>query len=88
MAKVIGDVCFPNGSYIKDGEEKTRWMNCGILLETEKGMRIKLEAIPANVGENGMWFSVFEKDNKPRATSTPPATERSSPEGEQDNIPF
>ena len=39
MAKVIGDIMFPGGKYIKDGEEKTRWLKCGVLLETEKGMR-------------------------------------------------
>lgn len=67
MAEVLGDICFPAGKYIKDGEEKTRWMRCGIALKTDKGIRLKLEAVPAVVGEQGMWFSVFEKENQPRA---------------------
>jgi hypothetical protein len=68
MARKIGDLCFPSGKYVKDGEEKTRWMNVGILLETDKGMRIKLEAIPIVTDQNGLWLSVFEpREQAPRA---------------------
>ena len=67
MASVIGDVVFPAGKYVKDGQEKTRWMKVGILLETDKGMRIKLDAIPVVTGDSGLWLSVFSKDNKPQS---------------------
>jgi len=89
MARVLGDVCFPAGKYIKDGEEKTRWMKVGILLETDKGMRLKLEAIPVVTGDNGLWLSVFEKNDQPRPTSgfkekrAPEAAEEGQPD-----IPF
>jgi len=58
MARKIGDVVFPNGSYMKDGQKKTQWLKCGVLLETDKGMRIKLDALPVNMQEG--WFQVFE----------------------------
>ena len=74
MAKVIGDIMFPGGKYIKDGEEKTRWLKCGVLLETEKGMRIKLESMPVGIAPGEGWFSIFEKrDEAPKATSNVPA---------------
>jgi hypothetical protein len=79
MASVIGDLMYPTGKYIKDGQEKTRWMKVGVLIETDKGMRLKIEAIPVVTGDNGLWLSVFEprdsqaeaKPARPQATSTP-----------------
>jgi len=64
MAKVIGDIVYPTGKYVKNGEEKTSWTNIGILMETDKGLRIKLNALPIG-GENGsIWLSVFEKNEE------------------------
>ena len=85
MAKVIGDIMFPNGKYIKDGEEKTRWLKCGVLLETEKGMRLKLECIPVGINPGEGWFNIFEKrDDPPKATTHAPAE---GSKGKQ-NLPF
>jgi hypothetical protein len=82
MAKIIGDVCFPLGTFNRDGEEKTRWGKCGILMQRENGsFAIKMDMYPAAVTDQGAWFSVFEKSNgKPQAK---PAQEE-----EQDDIPF
>jgi hypothetical protein len=79
MAKVIGDVVFPSGKYIKDGEEKTRWIRCGTLLETDKGMRIKLDCIPVVTDPSGMWFSVFEKEEAPRPVQQAPQPTAAAP---------
>ena len=69
MAKVVGDIVAPMGKFInQQGEEKTRWHKCGILMETDKGLRIKLEALPI---ETDGWFSVFEKDDKPQSKPVP-----------------
>jgi hypothetical protein len=86
MATVLGDLKFPGGSYkANDGSEKTRWIKCGILLQTDKGMRVKLESIPVGIAPDGGWFSVFEKkDDKP----VQPAKTTSAPQSEQDPIPF
>lgn len=89
MARVIGDLVAPNGKYIKDGEEKTRWLKCGIVLETDNGMRIKLEAVPVGTGEGGIWFSVFEKDHD--STSAPKRAEKpaqAAPAEPDDELPF
>ena len=43
------------------GEEKQRWIKCGVVLETKNGMSMKLESIPVNFDG---WLSLFEP--KPR----------------------
>ena len=57
MAKKF-DVVAAGGKY-KDasGVEKTRWLNIGVVLETEKGLRLKLESLP--VGWDG-WAMLSE----------------------------
>ena len=82
MAKKIGDVMFPGGKYIKDGEEKTQWMKCGVLLQTDNGMRLKLDMLPINMGEG--WFSVFE--DKPAQAPAKPAM--INPVVGTDDLPF
>lgn len=84
MAKVLGKIVFPNGTYMKDGEEKTRWLHCGVLLETDRGMRIKLDALPINMQEG--WFSVFE-DEKPQPGASQPAQAQKKDDVD-DDIPF
>ena len=86
MANVIGDIMFPNGKFIKEGEEKTRWMKCGVLMETEKGMRIKLDCMPVGIEPGAGWFSVFEKRDEP-PKQQPLATEV-KPDGDDQNLPF
>ena len=93
MAKVIGDVMYPSGKYIKDGEEKTRWIRCGMLLETDKGLRIKLDCIPIVTDPAGLWMSVFEKsDSKPGQSSQQPAQAQSQSSGTEqepeEDMPF
>ena len=85
MASKLGDIMFPNGKYQKDGEEKTSWLRCGVLLQTDNGMRIKLDALPVNMQEG--WFSVFEDRDKPAAA---PKQEgfRKPAEPEGDDTPF
>ena len=88
MAHKVGDIVAPLGKYIKDGEEKTRWGKCGALIQTDKGMRIKLDLIPVSVGEQGMWLSVFEDDSSPQQkASTAPAASQAAPAKEPD-VPF
>ena len=39
MAKLY-DLMYPAGQYTdKDGQEKTRWVNCGAVIETGNGKR-------------------------------------------------
>lgn len=90
MATVLGDICFPVGKYVKDGEEKTRWAKAGVLLQTDNGIRGKLDMVPVASGEDGGWFSVFERDTN-RTQQAKPAQNRSesaTPKDDQDDIPF
>ena len=87
MAKVIGNLCAPTGHYIKDGEEKTSWTKCGILMETDKGFRVKLDTVPVGGTEAGIWFSVFPIEDR-RQGSAPQSSSRAS-QGQQDEpMPF
>lgn len=94
MANVIGDICAPLGKYIKDGEEKTRWGRCGVLLHTEKGYRIKLDMVPTTVGDQGLWLNVFEKDDGPPRQQKPAQTAAEAPQqgsldgGKEKDVPF
>jgi hypothetical protein len=100
MSKVIGKITCPNGKYFKEGEEKTRWLNCGILLHngdqdehgqpTPEGYRIKLDCLPAGIAPGEAWFSVYPQD-QPRGSAPKPAQNRSESvpaQEKQDEIPF
>ncbi len=86
MAKVLGDICFPTGKYVKDGEEKTRWSKAGVLLQTDNGIRGKLDMVPVCAGEDGGWFSVFERDDS-RTQQAKPAQKATQPPLD-DDAPF
>jgi hypothetical protein len=55
--KVKYDAMCKAGSYIKDGQEKTRWHKVGVVLVGDKGMSLKVESLP--IGFDG-WVSFFE----------------------------
>lgn len=64
------DVVAVTGSYTdRNGVEKRRYMNCGAVFETEKGLSLKIEAIP--VGFDG-WFQLYE----PRTEQQTPAPQQ------------
>lgn len=88
MAEVLGDLCFPAGKYIKGGEEKTRWMKVGVALQTDKGIRIKLEAIPVVTDPSGLWMSVFPRDDQRQAATPKPAPAPSQSAQDDDDTPF
>lgn len=72
MATKRYDVVAVTGSYIdRNGVEKRRYMNCGAVFETEKGLSLKLEAIP--VGFDG-WFQLYQ----PRTEQQQPAVQRNA----------
>ena len=94
MARKIGDICAAGEKFqAREGGEKTRWIKCGILLETDKGFRIKMDCIP--LVSDG-WFAVFE--DQPETTTRPAARAYSEPKREPvrphdtgpepDDIPF
>ena len=58
---VIKEMVAKGGTYTnKDGQEKTRYVKAGVLMETAKGQMIKLEALP--VGFDGwLYFNDLQK---------------------------
>ncbi len=80
MAKLY-DVMYPNGQYQdENGQTKTRWMKCGMIVATQAGkVALKLDALPANPapnqnGEGGLWLQCFEPnqpDGQRRTANAP-----------------
>jgi hypothetical protein len=58
------EVVANGGTYTnRNGEEKKRWIKCGVVMEGEKGLSIKMENIP--VGWDG-WAILSEPREKPQ----------------------
>ncbi len=81
------DVITKNGSYTKDGVEKTRWLKVGVCMDTKQGgLAIKLESLPVSNFDG--WLSLAEPKQKegftPRGNDEMPKTADSL----DDDIPF
>jgi hypothetical protein len=62
MSKKLGNLVAHGGSYhTQDGQEKVRWIRCGVCIETDNGLRIKIESIPVNWDG---WLSVMPDDKQ------------------------
>lgn len=62
MATKVYDVVAVTGEYTdRDGNTKKKYMNCGAVFQTDKGMSIKLEVLPIEF--NG-WLSLYEPKQK------------------------
>lgn len=58
--KKIYDAVAVVGTYkTNDGDEKKRYVNVGSVFEGEKGMSLKLDAVPIGPDFNG-WISFYE----------------------------
>ncbi len=65
MNKYIGDVCFSNGEYEKDGQKKKRWVKAGPAFESEDGkIFFKLEVMPTGANEWSGFMRIFRRDEK------------------------
>ena len=72
------------GTYTnQNGEEKPNWVRVGTVFETEKGMSMKIDAVP--VGFDG-WVSFFVP--KPKDGSSPAAPASKNLGDINDDIPF
>ena len=59
-----------NGSYVKDGEQKTRWVNVGVIGTTQEGKEymlidptINFAAFPRQEGKDMVMVGIFEDQN-------------------------
>ena len=93
MSTFIGDLMFPSADkYISNGEEKTRWVNCGGLFKNESGQfSVKLTAVPTAMGENN-WFRVFpprdQQQGEQGFRKPSPAVPKQPELPEDSDIPF
>lgn len=67
----------------RNGEEKKRYVKCGVAFEGDKGLSIKLESVPVGMGWNG-WLSLYE----PREKEGAPAKRGRTDADEADPLPF
>lgn len=80
------EVMTSTGTYTdKNGQEKKRWVKCGIVMSTKTGgLALKMETMP--VGGDG-WFSLFEP--KPRdEVAQAPRKQAASVADMDSDVPF
>ena len=90
------DLMVANGSYTKEGQEKTSWLKIGRAIERQNGkLAGKLDCVPTSmldrdgnsVAWNG-WFEMFEPRAKTDAPAAPAPTGSASKPTLPDDIPF
>lgn len=71
MSAVKYEVVAVVGKNKKD--DKPKWHKCGVIIETPKGLRMKLDAMPVFEPGSEGWFSLFEP--KPKEAHSKPAAQ-------------
>ncbi len=84
----VADVSAVVGKYQKDGQDKNKYMNCGVILKDENGRScIKLSCLPFKEdGTVASFLSIYpvEKKDEPNPPPPPPPTRDEF----DDSIPF
>jgi hypothetical protein len=82
--KRIKRLVVPNGTYQKDGQEKTSWLTIGSMLKADDGrVKLKLDSMP--VSDFDGWVNVFDLDDGPAGGASAPAA--AAPKADED-LPF
>lgn len=65
------NVTVPQGTYMKEGKEKTRWLNVGTLFiaEDKSRMALKIDSMPVGIKDFEGWFNVFPKQRDGQGTT-------------------
>lgn len=97
MAKLY-DVVKAMGTYTdQNGQEKTRWMRCGMIIKNQNGnVALKLDAIPLTPpeAEGGQWFALMEpqQQGQQQGQGYPPQQQNQGPPPpppqRDPNVPF
>jgi hypothetical protein len=79
------DLMYPGGQYTdREGQEKTRWLKCGAVIETKDGKKkVKLESLPVEF--NG-WLECFA--NQPHEQAARTTAAQSEPDDLGGDIPY
>lgn len=76
--KKVYDAVVVTGEYEdRNGDKKKRYLNVGVVLEGDKGMSLKLEALPVNF--NG-WINFYEPKEQ--------SQQRPAQQRQQEGAPF
>jgi hypothetical protein len=67
--KRVKRLVVPSGTYQKDGQEKTSWLNIGHILTDGQKTKIKLDCYP--VGEFDGWVQVFDVEERDAPAAAP-----------------
>lgn len=89
--KRIAEVAAIVGKYQKDGQEKNKYLNCGVILENENGNKcIKLTSLPFK--DDGMlanFFGIYPlKDDAGRQQQKPQTPSPGKRDEFDDDIPW
>jgi hypothetical protein len=75
-----------NGKYIKDGVEKTRWVNIGTINTTAEGKEymlldptINLAAFPREIGKDMLMVGIFEQQPQQQGQNNQNTSAQSKP---------
>lgn len=83
------DVMAVTGTYTdrQTGDEKARWMKCGVVIETDKGLSMRLDAVPTSFDG---WFKLFEPRQKEQTTPQQASVKAQAPIDPEldDDLPF
>ena len=88
MPKIF-DVVKAMGTYQDaQGQDKTRWLNCGMIIKNADNGKcsLKLDAIPYGLPDDEGWFALMEP--KPRPQQVQPATPAAPAPLPDDPMPF
>lgn len=96
MTKKIKDLAVKVGTYQKDGAEKARYINIGVILEKDDGGKFMLldrtfnpAGVPNPDGRDTVMVSMFDVDgNKEDKTPSKPKAQERQKNDMDDEIPF
>lgn len=92
-SKKVYDVIAVTGEYQNNfGETKKRYQKCGVVFQGERGLSMKLEALPVGNEWNGWLFLAEPRDNREQSRGgggySAPAGREQAPADEFGDIPF
>lgn len=85
MKKIYDAVCTVGEYTNSKGEKKPKYITVGAVLESDKGMSLKLESMP--VGFNG-WINFYQPKPKEEKEQREKQSAKSSFSNMDDDIPF
>lgn len=96
MAKKIKDLAVVVGTYMVNGDEKRRYMNCGAVMEGDDGNQflmlnrfINYSALPRKQGSDALLISMFDIKERDNSASSGGAQQSSSYTSDlDDDVPF